>query len=170
MFERVFIKIDKVGFSGRLLTIDNIEALKLQVELDRKIPAHEQRLFLIGKVWIELEDWQTLGDEDFKNFYQEPEKDGNLKTLSLHLVRQHRSKKILSAARTMSLTSGLQVEIDCVENSKLLMSTKVQLNFSFTVEDLASELYAQLMNTGLVLTDYNLAIMRADLFEDPVKW
>ena len=50
------------------------------------------------------------------------------------------------------------------------MSTKVQLNFSFTVEDLASELYAQLMNTGFMLTDYNLAIMCADLFEDPVKW
>ena len=69
----------------RLLTIDNIEALKLKIEKKTSIPIDKQRLFLLGKTWIEVEDWLHLGNEVFDKFYRGYCESG-MKTLDLHLV------------------------------------------------------------------------------------
>ena len=75
-FERVEVVVSKVKFRSseevgfRLLTIDNIEALKFKIEERTSIPIDRQRLFLIGETWIEVEDWFHLGNEVFDEFYK----------------------------------------------------------------------------------------------------
>ena len=91
-FERVRVVVSKVNFEEggcRLLTIDNIEAVKCKIKTRTGIPIEKQRLFLIGQTWIEVEDWFHLGNEVFDEFYEHSPNDKNeLKTLNLHFLQR----------------------------------------------------------------------------------